>query len=166
MQGKSYVRLDSARYTKLPVRFWQTLPRLCSQALHLCAAFIQEQAEIASLTSKIADIQLTSRAHGQIWNLTLGNALPPWLHSAPLIYASQSFPTWPSISPSSTKPDDHLEVCLRLATSTYCLDYASLAYSIQSKSSEWGRGHKIYTELYCAKWVYAVMQGKQTCTYK
>lgn len=54
MQGHSYV--DSARYAKLLVRVWQTLPRLCSQALHLCATFTQEQAEIASLASKIAAV--------------------------------------------------------------------------------------------------------------
>ncbi|XP_073332444.1 GTPase IMAP family member 8-like [Pagrus major] len=36
----------------------------------------------------------------------------------------------------STMTDDHLEVCLRLAVSSYCPDYASLADSIQCKSSD------------------------------
>lgn len=36
----------------------------------------------------------------------------------------------------STMTDDHLEACLRLATSSYCPDYAALADSIQCKSSE------------------------------
>ncbi|KAL7869926.1 hypothetical protein AOLI_G00139140 [Acnodon oligacanthus] len=36
----------------------------------------------------------------------------------------------------STMTDDHLEVCLRLAISDYCLDHASLTDSIQCKSSE------------------------------
>ena len=36
----------------------------------------------------------------------------------------------------STMTDDHLEVCLRMATSSYCPDYGTLADSIQCKSSE------------------------------
>ncbi|KAL7885157.1 hypothetical protein AOLI_G00079270 [Acnodon oligacanthus] len=36
----------------------------------------------------------------------------------------------------STMTDDHLEVCLKLAISNYCPDYASLTDSIQCQSSE------------------------------
>ena len=36
----------------------------------------------------------------------------------------------------STKGDDHLKACLRLATSSSCPNYANLAGSIQCRSSE------------------------------
>ncbi|CAG03173.1 unnamed protein product [Tetraodon nigroviridis] len=37
--------------------------------------------------------------------------------------------------------DEHLEVCLRLAVSSYCPDYASLADSSQCKSSKVNSGN-------------------------
>ncbi|KAJ3591272.1 hypothetical protein NHX12_009218 [Muraenolepis orangiensis] len=56
--------------------------------------------------------------------------------------------------------DEHLEVCLRTATSSYRPDYATLADSIQRKSSECNERVMTTHVLSCivAIWVHAVMQ--------
>eukprot|EP00106_Octopus_bimaculoides_P003084 XP_014770526.1 PREDICTED: general transcription factor II-I repeat domain-containing protein 2A-like [Octopus bimaculoides] len=133
-------------------------------ATFMCYPF-REDAEVDFLASKIAtlfhlnssgvedeiltlqaDIQLKSRAHGQFWNLLTEKKYPnmrkcatslPALINSPYICES-AFSHMKIIKSKycSTMTDDHLEVCLRLATSSDCLDYPSMADSIQCKSSE------------------------------
>ncbi|RXN24367.1 general transcription factor II-I repeat domain-containing 2A-like protein [Labeo rohita] len=133
-------------------------------ATFMCYPF-QEDAEVISLASKIAtlfhlnssgvedeiltlqtDIQLKSRAHAQFWNLLTEEKYPNIRKCATSLtalfgstYLCESAFSNMKIIKSKYRPtmtDDHLEVCLRLAISRYCPDYASLADSIQSKSSE------------------------------
>ena len=132
--------------------------------LFMCYPF-REDAEVDSLASKIsplfhlnssgvedeimtlqADIQLKSRAHGEFWNLLTEEKYPNVRKCATSLTAlfcstylcESAFSHMKIIKSkhSSTITDDHLEVCLRLAVSRYCPDYASLADSIQCKSSE------------------------------
>lgn len=56
--------------------------------------------------------------------------------------------------------DDYLEVCLRLVTIIYYPEYASLADSIQCKSSE--QNTTKYIQLYYAIGVHSGMQGTKT----
>lgn len=133
-------------------------------ATFMCYPF-REDAEVVSLASKIAtlfhlnssgvedeiltlqaDIELKSRAHGQFWNLLTEEKYPNMRKCATFLtalfgstYLCESAFSHMKIIKSkyrSTMTDDHLEVCLRLAVSSYCPDYASLADSIQCKSSE------------------------------
>lgn len=130
----------------------------------MCYPF-QENAEVESLTSKIAelfhlnssgvedeilklqaDIELKPRAHGQFWNLLTGVKYPNMRKCATYLtalfgstYLCESAFSHMKIIKSknrSTIADEHLEVCLRLAVSSYCPDYASLTDGIQRKSSE------------------------------
>ena len=57
--------------------------------------------------------------------------------------------------------DGHFEACLRLATGTYCPDYATLNDSILYKISELGSDNKCI-QLYCVIRVHAVIQGTWT----
>ena len=88
------------------------------------------------------DIELNSRAHGQYGSLLTKEKYPNirkcatsltiLFHSA---YLCQSaFPTFPK--KRSTIADVYLEACMRLAPSSFCPDYATLADFIQCKSSE------------------------------
>lgn len=119
---------EQLMWTTLLTRFnvWKAFQTL----LHSICYPFKEDAEVVSLPWKTAtlfhlnssggedeilkvraDVELKSRAHGQFWNLRNPNTrkhvnvLPPWLHYlAPLIYVSQSFPTWRSFSPSTVPP--------------------------------------------------------------
>ena len=133
-------------------------------ATFMCYPF-QEDAEVDSLASKMitlfhlnsdkveeeiltlqTDIQLKSRAHGQFWDLLTEEKYPSMRKCAITLtalfgstYLCESAFSHMEIIKSkyrSTMTDDHLEVCLRLAVSSYCPNYASLADSIQCKSSE------------------------------
>ncbi|CAK6967628.1 general transcription factor II-I repeat domain-containing protein 2A-like [Scomber scombrus] len=133
-------------------------------ATFMCNPF-REDAEVDSQASKIAtlfhlnssgvedeiltlqaDIQLKSRAHGQFWNLLTQEKYPNMRKCATSLtalfgstYSCESAFSHMKIIKSkyrSTMNDDQLEVCLRLAVSSYCPDYASLADSIQCNSSE------------------------------
>uniref|UniRef100_A0AAQ4S2T7 HAT C-terminal dimerisation domain-containing protein n=1 Tax=Gasterosteus aculeatus aculeatus TaxID=481459 RepID=A0AAQ4S2T7_GASAC len=133
-------------------------------ATFMCFPF-REDVEIDSLSSKIAtlfhlnssgvedeiftlqaDIELKSRAHGQFWNLLAEEKYPNMRKCATSLtaffgstYLCESAFSHMKIIKSkyrSTVTDEHLEMCLRLAVSSYCLDYVSLADSIQCKSSE------------------------------
>ncbi|CAI5694542.1 unnamed protein product [Oreochromis niloticus] len=133
-------------------------------ATFMCYPF-REDAEVDSLASKIAklfhlnssgvedeiltlqaDIELKSRDHGQFWNLLTEVKYPNMRKCAASLTAlfgstylcESSFSHMKIIKSKyrSTMTDEHLEVCLRLAVSSYCPDYASLADSIQCKSSE------------------------------
>ena len=133
-------------------------------ATFMCYPF-QEDVEVDSLASNIAslfhmnssgveheiltlqtDIELKSRAHGQFWNLLTEEKYPNMRKCAISLtaffgstYLCESAFSYMKIIKSkyrSTMTDEHLEVCLRLAISSYCPDYASLADSIQCKSSK------------------------------
>lgn len=134
-------------------------------ATFMCFPF-GEDTEVDSLASKIAtlfhanssaledeilslqaDIQLKSRANaGQFWNLLTEEKYPNMRKCAASLtaffgstYLCESAFSHMKIIKSkyrSTMTDDHLEASLRLATSSYCPDYATLADSIQCKSSE------------------------------
>ena len=133
-------------------------------ATFMCFPF-REDVEIDSLSSKIAtlfhlnssgvedeiftlqaDIELKSRAHGQFWNLLAEGKYPNMRKCATSLtaffgstYLCESAFSHMKIIKSkyrSTVTDERLEMCLRLAVSSYCLDYVSLADSIQCKSSE------------------------------
>ena len=112
-----------------------------STLFHLNSSGVED--EIMTLQ---ADIQLKSRAHGEFWNLLTEEKYPNVRKCATSLtdlfsstYLCESAFSHMMIIKSkyrSTITDDHLEVCLRLAVSSYCPDYASLADSIQCKSSE------------------------------
>ena len=98
------------------------------------------------LTVQLADIEIKSRAPGQFGNLLTKEKYPKIRKFATLTalfvstYLCQSAFSKMKISKSkyhSTITDGHLEACLRLATSSYWRDYATLAESIQCKSSEY-----------------------------
>ncbi|KAL7402366.1 hypothetical protein ABVT39_013901 [Epinephelus coioides] len=145
-------------------RRFQDFALLEPVATFMCYPF-QEDAEVVSLASKVAtlfhlnssgvedeiltlqvDIQLKARAHGQFWNLLTEDKYPNIRKCATFLtalfgstYLCESAFSHMKIIKSkyrSTMTDEHLEVCLRLAISSYCPDYASLADSIQCKSSE------------------------------
>ena len=126
------------------------------------------QTEILTLQ---ADTEFKSRAHGQFWNLLTEEKNPNIKKCATSLTALFGSTYWCESAFSHMKiikskycsimTDDHLEGCLRLVTSSYFPDYASLADFIQCKSSEWGNNRKC-TELYCAIWVHTVMQGTPT----
>lgn len=137
---------------------------LCSSQSFMYYPF-QEDAEVDSLASKIAtlfhlnssgvedeiltleaDIELKSRAHGEFWNLLTEEMYPNMRKCATAMTAlfgsaylcESAFSRMKTIKSKyrSTMTDDHLEVFSRLAVSSYCPDYASLAASIQCKSSD------------------------------
>ncbi|XP_068121767.1 general transcription factor II-I repeat domain-containing protein 2A-like [Hyperolius riggenbachi] len=93
-----------------------------------------------------ADIELKSRATGKFWNLLMEEKYPHLRKCAISLtalfgstYLCESAFSHMKIVKSkfrSTLTDEHLDVCLRLAISSYCPDYASLADSIQCKSSD------------------------------
>ncbi|KAM4555068.1 general transcription factor II-I repeat domain-containing protein 2-like [Odontesthes bonariensis] len=124
----------------------------------------RDDADIDALSSKIAtlfqlnscgvedeilnlqsDIELKSRAHGQFWNLLSEIKYPNIRKCATSLtalfgstYLCESTFSHMKIIKSqyrSTMTDEHLEACLRLAVSSYRPDYASLADSMQCKSS-------------------------------
>ena len=129
----------------------------------MCYPF-REDGEVDSFASKIAtlfylnssevedeiltlqaDIQLKSRAHGQLWNLiteekypnvrTCATSLTALFGSTYLCESAFSHMKIIKSKYRSTMTGDHLEVCLRLAVGSFCADYASLADTIQCKSS-------------------------------
>ena len=133
-------------------------------ATFMCYPF-REDVEVDSLASKIAtlfhlnlsgvedeilklqaDIQLKSRAHGQFWNLLTEEKYPNMRKCATSLtalfgstYLCESAFSHMKIIKSkyrTTMTDDHLEVCLGMATSSLCPDYAILADSMQCKSSK------------------------------
>ncbi|XP_068601877.1 general transcription factor II-I repeat domain-containing protein 2B-like [Brachionichthys hirsutus] len=133
-------------------------------ATFMCYPF-REDADVDSLASKIAtlfhlncsgveneiltlqaDIELKSRPRGQVWNLLTEEKYPNMRKCAASFtalcgstYLCESALSHMKIIKSkyrSTMTDEHLEVCLRLAVSSYCPDYASLADSSQCKSSK------------------------------
>ena len=130
----------------------------------MCYPF-REDVEADSLASKIAtlfylnlsgvedeiltlpaDIQLKFRAHEQFWNLLTEEKYPNMTKCATsltVLFAAtylcgSAFSHMKVIKSKyrTTMIDDHLEVCLRMATSSYCPDYATLADSMQCKSSK------------------------------
>ncbi|KAL2087224.1 hypothetical protein ACEWY4_018283 [Coilia grayii] len=132
-------------------------------ATFMCNPF-GEDTEVDSLASNIAtlfhmnapavedemltlqsDIRLKSRAHGQFWNLLTEEKYPNMRKCATSLtalfgstYMCDSAFSHIKIIKSkyrSTMTDDHLEACLRLATSSYCPDYATLSHSLQCRSS-------------------------------
>lgn len=155
-------QIDSCR-SEFDRRF-QDFALLEAFATFMCYPF-RDNVEVDSLASKIAalfhlnssevedeilklqtDIQLKSRAHGQFWNLLTGEKYPNMRKCATSLtalfgstYLCESAFSLMKIIKSkyrSTMTDHHLEACLRLATSSYCPDYATLADSIQCTSSE------------------------------
>ncbi|KAL7870465.1 hypothetical protein SRHO_G00079620 [Serrasalmus rhombeus] len=164
-QGKSCVQLDIC-LSEFDKRF-QDFALIEPIATFMCYPF-REDAEVVSLASKIAtlfqlnssgvedeiltlqaNIELKSRAHGQFWNLLTEEKYPNMRKCATSLtalfgstYLCESAFSHMKIIKSkycSTMTDDHLEVCLRLAISNYCPDYASLIDCIQCKSSEESR---------------------------
>lgn len=144
-------------------RRFQDFATLEPVATFMCYLF-QEDAEIDSLASKIAtlfhlnssgvedeilslqaDIELKARAHGHFWNLLTEKKYPNMRKCATSLtalfgstYLCESAFSHMKIIKSqyrSTMTDEHLEMCLRLAVSSYRPDYASLADSMQCKSS-------------------------------
>lgn len=93
-----------------------------------------------------ADIELKSRAHGQFCNLLTevkylnmrkrATSLTALFVSTYLYESAFSHMKIIKSKYRSTMTDEHLEVCLRLAVSSYCPDYAPLADLIQCKSSK------------------------------
>ncbi|KAK1903952.1 General transcription factor II-I repeat domain containing protein 2A [Dissostichus eleginoides] len=146
-------------------RRFQDFALLEPVATFMCYPF-QEDVEVDSLASKIAtpfhlnssgvedeiltlqaDIQLKARAHGQqLWNLLTEEKYPNMRTCATFLTAlfgstylcESAFSHMKMIKSKnrSTMTDDHLEVCLRMATSSYCPDYATLADSCKCRSSE------------------------------
>ena len=92
------------------------------------------------------DIELKSRSHAQFWNLLTEEKYPNMRKCAISLTAlfgstylcESAFSHMKMIKSKyrSTMTDDHLEACLRLATSSYCPDYATLADSTRCRSSE------------------------------
>ncbi|XP_061820631.1 general transcription factor II-I repeat domain-containing protein 2-like [Nerophis lumbriciformis] len=139
MQGKAF-----ATFMCYPFREDAEVDSLASQIatlFHLNSSGVED--EILTLQ---ADIELKSRAHGQFWNLLTEVKYPNIRKCATSLtalfgstYLCESAFSHMKIIKSkyrSTMTDEHLEVCLRLAVSSYCPDYASLTDSIQCKSSE------------------------------
>ncbi len=133
-------------------------------ATFMCYPF-REDAEVDSLTSKTAtlfhlnssavedeiltlqaDLELKSRAHGQFWNLLTEIKYPNMRKCAICLtalfgstYLCESAFSHMKIIKSKYRTsltDEHLEVCLRLAVSSYCPDYVSLTDALQCKSSQ------------------------------
>ena len=108
---------------------------------HLYSSEVED--EILTLQ---ADLQIKAKAHGQFWNLLIEDKYPNTRKCATFLnalsgstYLCGSAFSYMKIIKSKnpfTMTDEHLEVCLRLAISSYCPDYASLADSIKCKSSE------------------------------
>ncbi|XP_051259245.1 general transcription factor II-I repeat domain-containing protein 2-like [Dicentrarchus labrax] len=164
-QGKACAQLDSGRYTvqienllsDFNKRF-QDFALLEPVATFMCYPF-RENADVDLLASEIAtvfhlnssgvedeiltlqaDIELKSRAHGQFWNLLTEEKYPNMRKCATSLtalfsstYLCESAFSHMKIIKSKYRSTmtDHLEVCF----SSYCPDYASLADSIQCKSS-------------------------------
>ncbi|KAF7641054.1 hypothetical protein LDENG_00297180, partial [Lucifuga dentata] len=130
-QRKACAQLDSVRYTEqienclsdFDKRF-QDFALLEPIATFMCYPF-REDIEVDSLASKIAMFHLNSSAVEE-------EKYPNMRKCATSLTAGKIIKS----KYCSTMSDDHLEACLRLATSSYCLDYATLADSIQCKSSE------------------------------
>ena len=107
---------------------------------HMNASAVED--EMLTLQS---DIRLKSRAHGQFWNLLTEEKYPNMRKCATSLtvlfgstYMCDSAFSHIKIIKSkyrSTMTDDHLEACLRLATSSYSPDYATLSDSLQCRSS-------------------------------
>ncbi len=145
-------------------RRFQDFALLQPVATLMCNPF-REDVEVDSLASKIAtlfhlntsgvedeiltlqaDIELKSRAYGLFWNLLTEENYPNLRKCATFLTAlfgstylcASAFSHMKIIKSKyrSTMTDDHLEVCLRMAISSYCPDYATLADSLQCKSSE------------------------------
>ena len=145
-------------------RRFQDFALLVPVATFMCYPF-QEDVVFVSLASKIttlfhlnssevedkiltlqADLQIKARAHGQFWNLLIEDKyrnirkcvtfLRALFGSTYLCESAFSYMKIIKSKNRSTMADEHLEVCLRLAISSYCPDYASLADFIKCKSSE------------------------------
>ncbi|XP_057190131.1 general transcription factor II-I repeat domain-containing protein 2-like [Triplophysa rosa] len=92
------------------------------------------------------DIEVKARASGQFWDLLAEEKYPNIRKCATSLtalfgstYLCESAFSHMKIIKSkhrSTMTNDNLEACLRLATSSYCPNYAKLSDSIQCKSSE------------------------------
>ena len=145
-------------------RRFQDFALLVPVATFMCYPF-QEDVVVVSLASKIttlfhlsssevedkiltlqADLQIKARAHGQFWNLLIEDKYRNIRKCATFLsalfgstYLCESAFSYMKIIKSKNRSimtDEHLEVCLRLAISSYCPDNASLADFIKCKSSE------------------------------
>uniref|UniRef100_A0AAY4B1F5 HAT C-terminal dimerisation domain-containing protein n=1 Tax=Denticeps clupeoides TaxID=299321 RepID=A0AAY4B1F5_9TELE len=140
MQKKVCVQLDNARYTEqidnclseFDIRY---------QDFSLLEPVTTFMYEILTLQ---ADIELKSRVHGQFWNLLTEVKYPNMRKCATSLTALFGSTYFCESAFSHMKiikckyhstHTEHLEVCLRLAVSSYCPDYASLAESIHLQSN-------------------------------